>query len=131
EMDMDSQRVLGQALRRLKSGRLHIVITARSIDDDGPFASVPEIELADLSISELIELARDLALTRFGHTRIAEEAAQVAAHAASGRPLAVSHILEEMAPSEMRGEIALSIPVRVGPASRPMIADYVEGLTPN
>ncbi|KAB1947150.1 helix-turn-helix transcriptional regulator [Brevibacterium linens] len=129
DMDMDSQRVLGQALRRLKSGRLHIVITVRSIDDDGPFASVPEIELADLSIAELIELARDLALARFGHTRIAEEAAQVAAHAAAGRPLAVSHILEEMAPSEMRGEIALSIPVRVGPASRPMIADYVEGLS--
>ncbi|WP_166821314.1 LuxR C-terminal-related transcriptional regulator [Brevibacterium limosum] len=131
EMDMDSQRMLGQVLRRLKAGRLHIVITSRSIDDDGPFASVPEIELAELTIAELIELARDLALARFGHTRIAEEAAQIAAHAASGRPLAVSHILEEMAPSEMRGEIALTIPVRVGPVSRPMIADYVEGLTPD
>lgn len=129
DMDTDSQRLLGQMLRRLKSGRLHIVITARAIDDDSPFASVPEIELADLNIAELIDLARDLALARFGQTRIAEEAAQVAAHAASGRPLAVSHILEEMAPSEMRGEIALSIPVRVGPASRPMIAEYVEGLS--
>ena len=66
DLDTDSQRVLGQTLRRLKSGCLHIVITARAIDDDSPFASVPEIELADLSISELIELARDLALTRFG-----------------------------------------------------------------
>ncbi|WP_413333174.1 helix-turn-helix transcriptional regulator [Brevibacterium sp. GP-SGM9] len=131
EMDRDSQRVLGQVLRRLKTGRLHIVITARSIDDDGPFASVPEIALGELNIAELIELARDLALARFGHMKIAEEAAQIAAHAAAGRPLAVSHILEEMAPSEMRGEIALTIPVRVGPASRPMIADYVEGLTPD
>lgn len=130
EMDSDSQRVLGQMLRRLKTVNLHIAITARSIDDDGPFASVPEIELSELSIAELIELARDLAFVRFGHNRIAEEAAQAAAHAASGRPLAVSHILDEMAPSEMRGEIALSIPVRVGQSSRPMITDYVEGLTP-
>lgn len=129
EMDTDSQRMLGQILRRQRYGRLNIVITARSIDDDGPFASVPEIELPELSIAELTALARDLCNARFGNTRIAEEAALVAAYAASGRPLAISHILEEMAPSELRGEIALSIPVRMGAISRPMIAEYVEGLT--
>lgn len=129
EMDADSQRVLGQILRRQRHGRLSIVITTRSIDDDGPFASVPEIELPELNIAELTALARDLSIARFGYTRIAEEAALVAAQAASGRPLAISHILEEMAPSEMRGEIALSIPVRMGAISRPMIAEYVEGLS--
>lgn len=130
EMDADSQQVLGQILRRQRIGGLSIVITAQSVDEGSPFDSVPELELPELNIAELTELARDLGAARFGYMRIAEEAALVAAHAAFGRPLAISHILEEMAPSEVRGEIALSIPVRVGPVSRPMIAGYVEGLTP-
>ena len=130
EMDIDSQYVLGRILRRLRYGQLNIVITARPTDDEGPFASVPEIELPELSISELTALARDLSVARYGHTGISEEAALIAAHSASGRPLAVSHILEEMAPSEVRGEIALSIPVRMRANSRPMIAEYVDGLTP-
>src|SRR5699024_12768270 len=61
----------------------------------------------------------------------AEEAALVASHAASGRPLALSRILDEMALSEIRGEIALTLPVRVGPASHPMIAELVDGTSPD
>src|SRR5699024_9336603 len=67
----------------------------RSVSDDGPFASVPEIALSDLSIAELVDLAHELNAVRFGHMTLAEEAALVAAHAASGRPLALSHILDE------------------------------------
>ncbi|QUL79180.1 LuxR C-terminal-related transcriptional regulator [Brevibacterium sp. SMBL_HHYL_HB1] len=131
EMDLDSQRVLGRILRRRRTGPLSIVITARSVSDDGPFASVPEIALSDLSIAELVDLAHELSAVRFGHLTLAEEAALVAAHAASGRPLALSRILDEMALSEIRGEIALTLPVRVGPASHPMIAELVDGTSPD
>src|SRR5690625_1334051 len=75
EMDLDSQRVLGRILRRRRTGPLSIVITARSVSDDGPFASVPEIALSDLSIAELVDLAHELSAARFGHLTLAEEAA--------------------------------------------------------
>lgn len=125
ELDPASQRVIGQILRRRRSVRLSTVITARSLPDGSPLAALREIAMQDLSIVELTELARELATARHGHTAIAEEAALVAARAAAGRPSALRHIIEEMAPSEMRGEIALSLPVRVGSASRGMVAELV------
>ena len=94
EMDMDSQRVLGQALRRLKSGRLHIVITARSIDDDGR-SPVPE---SNLWIQHLRahRLAVTPALTRFDtRESLAQFGSPPTPHRGS---LAVSHI-QEMAPT--------------------------------
>ena len=120
EMDAQSQSVLGQIIRRLPSGRFRIVVSARSITAESPLDPIACVELRDLSHDELIELVH-----RLTNGRIADESAHIVASAASGRPLAVRHILDAMNRSERLGEIALTIPVRTGRAGDSMMRDII------
>lgn len=125
ELDESSQSVLGQVIRRLSSGRVRILISARSITDDGPLGPIPSVELRDLDQDELIALAHRLPIGP-----ICPEAAQVAASTAAGRPVALRHILTAMSRSERCGESALTVPVRTGLLSESMMWEIIGSSDP-
>lgn len=119
-MDESSQMVLGQIVRRLRAGRVRIVISARSVPSDSPLSGIPSVELRTLGETEMAELAEHLT-----SGAISREAVSIATQAASGRPHALRLILADMTRSQKLGRIALPIPGRVGRAAEPMVRDLV------
>lgn len=124
-MDTSSQVVLGQIVRRLRTGRLQIAVTARPVPEESPLSGMPSIELRPLDSTAMTEFAYDLTS---GH--IAEEVVQFSTQIASGRPLALRLILAQMTPSQRLGRAALPMPVRVGRAVDPMVREIVGGPDP-
>lgn len=125
-MDEASQVVLGQIVRRLRTGRVRIALTARAVTEESPLSGMPSCELQPLGTKEMAEFAHRLA-----SGRIAEEVVQFATRVASGRPQALRHILAQLTPSQKLGHSALPVPVRVGRVVEPMVREIVGELDPD
>lgn len=125
-MDESSQVVLGQIVRRLRTGRVRIALTARSVTEESPLSGIPSCELQPLGSTEMAEFAHRLA-----SGPIAEEVVQFVTRVAAGRPEAVGHILAQLTPSQRQGHAALPMPVRVGRVVEPMVSEIIGELNPD
>ena len=120
EMDTTSQVILGHVLRRMSDHRLRIVISARPITEESPFAGIPHLDLHPLGREELIQLAH-----RATAQHLSPASARIAARAASGRPHALGLILNDMSESQQSGRFALTVPVRLGSEAAAMAREIL------
>jgi DNA-binding CsgD family transcriptional regulator/tetratricopeptide (TPR) repeat protein len=125
QLDPDSQAIIGFLSRRLAGTDLVVFASLSEGMADGPFSSLPVLQLPALGYSETVRMLESIPA---GHTATA--AVHAVAAASQGNPLAAVELYTALLERQAEGKYALPVPLPSAGSFEAEFAVTLGGLTP-